>query len=88
MSNRLESKLSENLSSEMRELLHANKTLIPVIIALGPKLAKKIRPEHLKYLVEHKDMIPVVIKAGGISAWVMLKGFSKLQMPYVGSDSE
>ncbi len=88
MSNRLESKLSESLSSEMREFLRANKTLIPVIIALGPKLAKKVRPEHLKYLVEHKDMISVVIKAGGISAWVMLEGFSKLQMPYVGSVSE
>ena len=84
MSDRFESKLYENLSSEMREFLQANKALIPVIIALGPYLANKVRLEHLEYLVEHKDMIPMVIKTGGICAWIMLEGFGKMQSPYVG----
>ena len=84
MTNRLISKIVESLTPEVREFLRANRYLIPVMIALGPKLAKKVRPEHLKYLMEHKDLIPVLIEAGGVSAWGMLVGLKELQKPYLG----
>ena len=80
--------MSESLDSEACEYLRNHRTMITVIFALGTKMAKMIRREHLEYLLANKDMISDVIKAGGTAAWILINTAEKMQKPYIGTIME